>query len=35
MVSGRREDFHILSSRDIQGLVIVHPSFSEFTPETL
>jgi hypothetical protein len=33
--SGRREDFPILSSRHIQGLVIAVPSFFEFTPETL
>jgi hypothetical protein len=35
MFSGRREDFPILSSKDIQGLVIVSASFSEFSPETL
>jgi hypothetical protein len=34
MVNGEREDFHTLSSKDIQGLMIVVPSFYEFTPET-
>jgi hypothetical protein len=34
IVYGEREDFPTRSSKDIQGLMIVSTSFSEFTPVT-